>query len=587
MRRKLVIIGSILVGVVLLAALTIQLFVSFWITPVLNAVFKESVSYYSSGLYQVSYADMQVSPFQQTVTFKDFRLDFDSVRVQQEDSLKRIKWVSASVGDFELGLGNFWRMIPQRYLLVDELKIHQPRLTIHNYSEGKKKKKDTVALDKIQQFDAHALIEKYFDSLDVKVLNIEGANLEWSNKVEEQLPFTIGDIAANILDLHVDSSTVYRNYGYPYAREFVLQVKESSFTTKDSLYTFNMGLLRADPVSEQLLIENFSVVPQKSLYQFARDVGHRTVRMNLNIEKINLQHIDLHYLVRDLAFMVGKITIEEVDLSVFQDSRLPRPEPSIKPLVQEAILNIPIPFRLDTLELKKGNIQYQEHRAEAEEPGKISFEELYMTAYNISNLDSLVERNMSMEADVHTRFMGKSWLDIHFDFPLNDPDQMHHVSGEMYELPLDVMNGMLESTAFASVESGHAYAVKFDFSANDKVSQGDMHFAYRDLKIKLLNKEDPDDPKLKEKLGSLVANLFVIKTDNPSSNSQSLRIGVINFERDTDKSVFFYWWRSLLSGLKGSMGISDDTASNQDSPQEEEEKEGFFKRLFKKKNAED
>jgi hypothetical protein len=148
-----------------------------------------------------------------------------------------------------------------------------------------------------------------------------------------------------------------------------------------------------------------------------------------------------------------------------------------------------------------------------------------------------------------------------------------------------VMNGMLETTAFASVESGHAYAIKFDMNLNSTTSSGDVHFAYRDLKIKLLNKDDPDDPKFKEMVGSLVANLFVVKTDNPSNKSQPLRIGNIHFEHDPTKSVFFYWWRSLLSGLKESMGISNE-APAADKETSEEEKEGFFKRLFKKKKAE-
>lgn len=595
MRRNFVVVGLIVVGVLLTAALCLQLFVSFWITPVLNAVFKESVSYYSSGLYQVSYEDMSVNALQQKVTFKDFRLDFDSVRVQKDDSLKYRKWVSASVGDFELNLGNFWQMIPQRYLMVNELKIREPRLTIHDYSGEKNMEKDSVSLEKIQQFDAHALIQSYFDSLDVGVLSVQGANLKWINKVDEQLPFTIGDVTANILDLHIDSSTVDRNYGYPYAREFVLQVENSSFVAADSLYTFNVGLLRANPVAEELVIEGFSITPQKSLYQFARDIGHQAIRMNLDIERINLQHIDLHYLVRDLALIVGKISIEDVNLSVFQDKRLPKAQPKVRPLVQEAILNVPIPFRLDTLELKRGNIQYQEHLPDAVETGKISFEEVYMSAYRISNLDSLVEKNIRMEADVRTRFMGASWLDVHFDFPLNDPSQMHYISGEMYELPLNVMNGMLETTAFTSIKSGHAYAIKFDMRLNDQVSGGDVHFAYRDLKIELLNKEDPNDPKLKEVVGSWIANLFVVKTDNPSNKSQSLRMGAISYARDNTKSVFFYWWRSLLSGLKESMGLTNDDApsAKQDTvepaleeEEEEGEKRGFLKRLFKRKKSE-
>lgn len=585
MRKKSVIIGSIAIGLLLTLVIGVQLFVFFWIKPVLNAVFKESVSYYSSGLYEVSYTNMDIHPFQQTVTFKDFKLNFDSVRVAKEDSLHSRKWVSANVGDFELGLGNFWRMIPQRYLLVEELRIQSPHLTIYDYTSGKtKKKKDTVSLDKIQQFDAHSLIKEYFDSLDVEQLAIDRANIKWVSKVEEQLPFNLGDIYANIQQLHVDSSTVNRNYGYPYAQEFVIKVENSSFTTPDSLYTFKLGLVQADPVAEQLIVEAFSVEPQKSLYQFARDIGHQADRINLNVARLDLEQIDLHYLVSDLAFLVGKITIEDAELSVFKDKRLPEAPQETKPMVQEAILNIPIPFKLDTLQLKRGNIKYQEQVEDAQEPGTITFEELYMSAYGITNLDSLQEQNM--EVDVQTRFMGKSTMDIHFNFPLNSPNYEHYIQAEMYELPLQSMNVMLEKTAFARVESGYAYAVKFNISANDKVSKGDMHFAYKDLKIELINKEDPDDPRLKEVVGSILANAFVVKTDNPSSNSQPLRIGEISFERNPNKSVFSYWWKSLLSGMKGSMGLGNEIPGAGSEARNEEEKKGFFKRLFKKDKSE-
>ncbi|MDF9795940.1 hypothetical protein OKW21_001203 [Catalinimonas alkaloidigena] len=585
MRKKSVIIGSIAIGLLITLLIGIQLFVAFWIKPVLDAVFKESVSYYSSGLYKVTYSNMGIHPFQQTVTFKEFQLTFDSARVEQEDSLKSRKWVSANVGDFELGLGNFWRMIPQRYLLVEELNIKSPHLTIYDYSSNKvKKKKDTVNLDKIQQFDAHALIEEYFDSLDVEQLNINDANIKWVNRVEEQLPFNLGDINANIRKLHVDSSTVNRNYGYPYAKEFVLKVENSSFTTPDSLYTFKLGMVQADPVAEQLIVERFSVEPQKSLYQFARDIGHQADRINLNVARLDMEQIDLHYLVSDLAFLVGKITIEDADLSVFKDKRLPEAPQETKPMVQEAIMNIPIPFRLDTLQLKRGHIEYQEQIEDAREPGTITFEELYMSAYRITNLDSL--RAQNLEVDVQTRFMGKSTMDIHFNFPLNSPNNQHYIQAEMYEMPLQSMNVMLENTAFASIESGYAYAVKFNISANEKSSSGDMHFAYKDLKIALINKDNPDDPKLKEVVGSILANAFVVKTDNPSSNSQPLRIGKINFERDPNKSVFSYWWKSLLSGMKGSMGLRDEIPGANSEASKGDEKKGFFKRLFKKDSSE-
>jgi hypothetical protein len=51
---------------------------------------------------------------------------------------------------------------------------------------------------------------------------------------------------------------------------------------------------------------------------------------------------------------------------------------------------------------------------------------------------------------------------------------------------------------------------------------------------------------------SVLANTFKVKSDNTGEN---IRTGAINVEREINKSVFNYWWKSMLSGLKSSIGL--------------------------------
>jgi hypothetical protein len=583
MNRKLFKLLSLLSLILLAGFISMQLFVYFWISPVLDSVFTKSVSYYSSELYRVEYADMQVNPYRQSVTFKDFRLNFDSSRVQQTDSLRKRKWVSLQVDDFELSLNNFWTMVPSRFLDVDKLNISRPRLSIFDY--GQQSKDDSLSLDKIRQFDAHALISQYFDSLVVSSLSIDDAGVGWIKSDPEQESFDIAGISARVEGLRINSGTVNRNYGYPEASVFELKLEDASFTSRDSLYAFQVKGITADPVRQELMVDSFSMLPLQSEYRFARDVGHRVDRISLQVEKLMLERIDLHYLISEQAFLVGKITIVHPLLEVFKDKRMQPPLPAPKPMLQESLKLVPVAFRLDSLLLVKGNIQYREHAPDADKPGNISFQDVYMSAYNISNIDSLWKRELMMEADVETIFMGQSLLKLNMDFPLHRKDQLHRISGEMRELSLPSLNNMLENTAFASVESGHVFTLKFDMQLDSHDSRGEMQFAYRDLKIKLLSKENPDDPSLKENIKSLLANWLVVKSNNPDNHTKPLRIGEIAFVRDPEKSFFNYWWKSLLSGIKGSVGMgeSHSSARNEEEKNQEKEKEdGFFRRLFGK-----
>ena len=581
MPKKLRIILIFTLTSLLLAFGGVQLFVHFWIRPIFNEVFKESVSYYSEGLYTVSYEQMKLKPLQQKIVFQNFQLSFDSSSVAASDSLRQSKWVELTLDDFELSLDNFWTMVPSRYLKVDELVVNNPQLRIFDFGEQyNQRKQEELDLEKLSHFDAHALISEYFDSLDVQDLHIKNAQLGWVSK-KQALPFTLGGIDANVSKLRIDANTANQHYGYPQAAHFELRLRDASFFSKDSLYAFQLDEVNADPVNQQLSVSGFSMLPQKSVYQFARSVGHQVDRVKLSVKKMTLNRIDLHYLLTEQAFLVGMISLESPVLEVFKDKRLVASPKSTKPLLQEALRRIPVPFRLDTLQLKKGSIRYREHVNHAPESGGIYFDNTFVSGYNITNLDNLSADEMLMEADLETYFMGESLLKISLDVPLDDQSGYHRVKGEMYDLPLQSLNNMLENTAFASVKSGFAYALKFDMQLDENQSSGDLHFAYRDLKINLLSKENPEETGLKENITSLLANWIVVKTNNPDNNRKPLRIGEINFKREADKPIFNYWWKSLLSGIKGSVGMGDHHSSASSAGEEEkEDKPGFFKRIF-------
>ena len=568
----------IIIAGLLLALLSLHLIVKVWITPVMEALFTESVSYYSSGLYTVTYDDMDVKPLQQKVAFQNFHLAFDSSRVQRTDSLRLHKWVDLQLDEFEIELENFWTMVPGRYLKVNHLLIENPSLKVYDFSPRHQPKK--LDWQTISHFDAHQLIRDYFDSLDVNLLSIRDARLNWE-KSDRENSFGLGGINATVRHLRIDSSTVHQYFGYPRAEQFEVRLRDASFLSPDSLYAFHLEELVADPVHQRLSVRGFSMEPQKPLYQFAHAVGHQVSRVDLWVEELNFQEIDLHYLVSEQAFLVGKIEVKKPEVSVFKDKRLKPPKGTFKPLLQETLHRIPVAFRLDTLQLSEGKISYQEHVEEATEAGGIRFDDLYVSGYNITNVDSLWEKELLMEADIETRFMEESRLQLALDVPLNSPSSYHRLQGEIREMPLNSVNNMLENTAFASIESGHAYTLRFDMRLDEQASEGDLQFAYRDLKIRLLDKESSEKGNFKKELHSLLANWLVVKTNNPDNHRKPLRVGEIRYTRDAEKSIFNYWWKSLLSGIKGSVGMGDYHSSARNDS-EEKEKKGLFKKIFRR-----
>ena len=78
-----------------------------------------------------------------------------------------------------------------------------------------------------------------------------------------------------------------------------------------------------------------------------------------------------------------------------------------------------------------------------------------------------------------------------------------------------------------------------------------MKFLYHDLNVAFVNRKTDETAGLTEWVKSFFANLVMIN-ENPKPGAD-VREGVIDFERDPEKSTFNYWYKSILSGIKSSL----------------------------------
>jgi len=76
---------------------------------------------------------------------------------------------------------------------------------------------------------------------------------------------------------------------------------------------------------------------------------------------------------------------------------------------------------------------------------------------------------------------------------------------------------------------------------------------YEDLKFKGLKKEKSRE---KDDLKTLLINT-IVRNDKDKDVPREKRTGTISFERDRKRQIFNFWWKSLLSGIKGSVLNND------------------------------
>lgn len=580
---------SWLIGIFLFFVLLfifLRLIILFWLNPVVDKVLKQAVSVYSDGLYQISYDQLRIRPLERKLVIEDFNLDFDSIRVQKDTSFRQHIFVKASGKEIEIGIEDLKDLIFNRYLKVRQLFLISPQVSLYNYG-------DSLSTGGSEPFNAYALIEDYFDSLHVQYVDIKDAGFTLNNISGKPFSaFSLDHVNATIINMVVDSGTVYRNLGYPKAEQFTLIVQNAQYTLPDSLHGISVGQASFYPVLNSVVLSEVAFTPQYDKQQFARTLGYQKDWISMTAARMELSGIDLHKLMVDNLVDVQKLSVDSLSIDAFRDRTLPPGPKKNSLLLREALHAINIPFKVDTVTVKNAAVLYEEQALPSGNPGEVSFDRIFASIYHTTNIDTLSHQSV-MEADVQAYFMDKSLLKVRFDFALDSRNDWHSIRGHLNELPLEVMNKIIEPTAFTSIQSGTAHALEFELEATDEQATGTVMFEYTDLKVALLNKESPEeDPKLKQKVGTVIANWFVVKTHNPNQN-QPLREGIISYAREPGMPIFSYWTQALLSGLKVSVGIEKEPemedqgldSEEQKNDDEEKEKKGFLKRLFKKKKG--
>lgn len=409
---------------------------------------------------------------------------------------------------------------------VDELSIGPGTVQINLSSF---EKKDSTAKNPEMSFNSIRISQLKIDALSSYItkdssricegvinLNVSKITTRGNAPINELASYTIGRVEA-----HIKKTKAYESKG---------------------LYRFEVGSVRIDSEKELLKIDSFFLIPLYTKFRFARVAGKQTDRINAFIRMLTIDGFQYKSL-SDSSIAAKKITITGGEVLAFRDKRRPFREIKKKLLPMELLHSMKTPVEIDTIVIDKTKITYEEFPEEGFESGKVLFQDLQALFTNISNR---IYYNKPKEAvlKASARLMGKGKLEATFQLPIGGGN--YRATGRLNGFALSHLNPVLENLAFISVESGRLNEMVFDFDYNDKVSNGTLTINYHDLKIKGLKKQMKGE---KNDLKTLVINT-IIKTDKDSKTPIEKRTGTISFERDQQRQIFNFWWKSLLSGIR-------------------------------------
>lgn len=317
----------------------------------------------------------------------------------------------------------------------------------------------------------------------------------------------------------------------------------------DGMHSYTAGGIIYSEASNSFAIDCFSVHPNYEDYDFTSRYQFQTSRIESLFSNISFYDFSPADYLSSGNLISSWIEIGKMDMKVFRDKRKEFRHTN-KPVFQNLIYNYPGIIQIDSIGLLDGDVTYAEHAEEANDPGIVSFNEINAKIYKISNDTIYKTRSAFLELKGNALLMGKGKMTILLKGRIFDSQNTFSLDGTLLDMEANELNPILEKSAFVYITSGKIDAMNFSFTANNTKATGKMTLLYNGLFVTVKNKRTDDTTALRERFISFIANRRVL--DSNPVQGEEVRVGIIDSERDPERFLIHYCFRSILSGMKSS-----------------------------------
>lgn len=387
--------------------------------------------------------------------------------------------------------------------------------------------------------------EQDLDKITVSEIEIINGNVDvYAYRADENSSANIKGMDLFVQDfVHRESNRLIREWA-PY---FSAQLQSLSVQIADEAYRAELGATEYNSRDKTLKIGAGKLRPLLTPQELAEKVGEEIDHFDIEYGSMEIHGLDGDRWIESRLLHADYANIDGLELRISRDKNFPDKVRTEDPLPAVKLKELPYSVALDSLRWTNGLISYREWEEEQDEYGEVTFNEIDLIVWDIQNRDE----NESITVTAQTKLMDEGDLEVNFSFIMDDSGT-HEVSGQLSSMDLTELNKVFSPLAFMEVQDGGVLDyMTFDFRADDERATGNMTMIYDGLTVRMLEEETLEET-TSTRIVSFVANLTTLKSENEEDDP---RIGEIDLERDSERSMFTYWWHTMREGLKESVGM--------------------------------
>jgi len=376
-------------------------------------------------------------------------------------------------------------------------------------------------------------------------IHINNASISIENRyTPDSVSFSLDSAVIRFNEFFMDKNTAERMRPFTYDRLRINSKSVKVNSIKD--YRLTLDSLHVDSRAKSIKLHSVKFEPkdfdiQNASKQFARSV------FIIEVAEIDFSSTNLFSQDKINRLDIGKITIDQPSIKVGTDKRWPKPmHERILPTAN--IRNIPLPVKIDTIEVRDGYVFYREFSAKGKSPLELTFNSTFATGFNVTNDSASLQSNPDFSFFANTLFMDSSKLELKSTFHILSNDEAFNMKVNIDSMSLLVLNPILEGQMNVDV-LGMINALEMNIDANKFGAKGDLTLDYSNLKLHTFKiKETKKGEQIRSHwlINALVNP--ILKTNN-HRDKEGFNAGIVAYTRSLDDSFFTMIWQSLKSGL--------------------------------------
>lgn len=444
---------------------------------------------------------------------------------------------------------SWWAFLWHRHLILDAIRFDDPRLRRSAEFEEFAQMRDESAekrIDGASEAGVLSLIRTHRFEVSNGTLLLDG---------ETNAPTdSLWGLSLKLDTLSLDPSS-WRSAD----RSLVTRFQTASFDglyygPTDDSYVLSAGAGRLSQADSSVTVGSIHYRPNVSDSVFMDQQTYRANRVRSSVEKIAVRGLNVRRLLSDTALVADTVRIDGLDLDVYRDNHLPEdPDDPPPPMPQELVREFDHPLDLETIQVRQGRIRYSKRPEQVSNPGTILFDNLWASAYHVTNDPREMSPTSPSIVDARTDVAGVGRLTASFRIPLMSPHLSLSYRGRLGSMDATAFNETFVNLSGVRVESGTVDSLWFEATVNRGRAAGVVHSTYRNLEIEVLDRTTGNRG-LKSRLKTLVVNGLGVRSTNVPTD-EPFRTGDIEHERNPDNSFFKFLWHALRDGIYSLIGI--------------------------------